>query len=213
MTTGMGSIDIAFITHLDAGLAEQDVYIEREPGSGEVYRITGGDHNMKAPLFKSATKLPHDPFNRENVGPYPKGEALGMTAGEWLKQQGKGTYTYKDGVGSLDLEFTGLVPDGVYTIWHAFMPATPPVPFTGTLDLPLGAPDGTESVFRADADGKAKFVHTFQPGLEMSDVWTTAILAINYHSDGKTYGGHPGKFGLNSHIPLFAMLPKGVDLK
>ena len=210
---GSGSIDIAFITHLDAGLAEQDVYIEREPGSGEVYRITGGDHNMKAPLYKSATKIPHDPFNKENVGPYARGEALGMTAGEWLKQQGKGTYTYSDGVGSLDLEFTGLVPNGVYTMWHAFMPATPPVPFTGTLDLPLGAPDGTESVFKADADGNAKFVHTFQPGLEMSDVWTTAILAINYHSDGKTYGGHPGKFGLNSHIPLFAMLPKRESLK
>ena len=93
-------------------------------------------------------------------------------------------------------------------MWHAFMPAVPPVPFAGALELPLGAADGSESVFRADAEGKAKFVHSFKPGLEMSDVWTTALLAINYHSDGKTYGGHPGKFGLHSHIPLFVMLPK-----
>ena len=33
---GKQSIDIAFITHLDAQLPEQDVYIEREAGSGEV---------------------------------------------------------------------------------------------------------------------------------------------------------------------------------
>ncbi len=88
------------------------------------------------------------------------------------------------------------------------MPATPPVPFTGTLDLPLGASDGSESRFTADEHGQASFVHTFRPGLEMSDVWTVSMLAINYHSDGKTYGGHPGLFGLHSHIPLFAMLPQ-----
>lgn len=202
------TIEIAFITHLDAGLAEQDVYLEREPGSGKVYRVTGGDHEMKAPLYKTATETPHNPFDPEDVGPYERGELLGMTLGEWLRQQGRGTYTYSDGTGTLALEFTGLVPNGVYTMWHAFMPATPPVPFTGTLDLPLGASDGSESVFRADAGGRAKFVHTFKPGLQFSDVWTNAILAINYHSDGKTCGGHPGKFGLVSHIPLFAMLPK-----
>ena len=47
----------------------------------------------------------------------------------------------------------------------------------------------------------------------MSDVWTTAMLAINYHSDGKTYAGLPGDFGYNAHVPLFAMLPQreGID--
>jgi hypothetical protein len=41
----------------------------------------------------------------------------------------------------------------------------------------------------------------------MSDVWTTSMLAINWHSNGKTYGGHPGAFGSVAHIPLFVMLP------
>ena len=88
----------------------------------------------------------------------------------------------------------------------------PPEPFTGTLDVPLGARDGSESVFVADADGKAAFVHTFSPCLQMSDTWTTSLLAINYHSDGKTWGGHPGKFGYNAHIPLFVMLPTKEDV-
>ena len=49
---------------------------------------------------------------------------------------------------------------------------------------------------------------TFKPCLQMSDVWTTSMLAINYHSDGKTYAGLPGDFGYNAHVPLFLMLPQ-----
>jgi hypothetical protein len=98
-------------------------------------------------------------------------------------------------------------------MWHAFIALPPPEPFTGTLDLPLGARDGSESRFVANEHGKAEFVHTFRPGLEMSDVWTTSMLAIAYHSDGQTHGGHPGKFGLNSHVPIFVMLPKRTGIE
>ncbi len=207
------SVDLAFITHLDAEMPEQDVYIEREPGSGYVYRVTVGDHDMDAPLFSVAEEQHHNPFDAEDVGPYSKGEALGFTVGEWLRHSGTGTYTCADGVGRLDLAFSGLVPEGVYTMWHSFVAIPPPVPFTGTLDLPLGARDGSESVFRARKDGTADFKHTFQPCLQMSDVWTTSMLAINYHSDGHMWGGHPGKFGKNAHIPLFVMLPprEGIE--
>ena len=207
------TLDLAFVTHLDIDLPEQDVFIEREPGSGKVYRVTKGDHNMNAPLFAAAKYVPHDPFNPEAVGPYKKGAPLGLTLGEWLQHSGQGTYSCENGTGTLELTFTGLVPEGVYTLWHAFMALPPPVPFTGTLDLPLGARDGSESVFIADKDGKKKFKHSFTPCLQMSDIWTTSLVVLDYHSDGKTYGGHPGKFGYNAHIPLFVMLPlrDGID--
>jgi hypothetical protein len=201
------TIDLAFKSHLDMGLAEQDVFIERQAGTGEVFRVTNGDNNMNAELFKTATPVAHDPFNADAVGPFPKGESTGLTLGQWLRHQGKGTYSCEANEGKLDISFSGLVPNGVYTMWHAFMAVPPPVPFTGTLDLPLGARDGSESAFVADADGAAAFLHTFTPCLQMSDVWTTSMLAINWHSDGKTYGGHPGRFGSISHIPLFVMLP------
>lgn len=210
---GAISFDVAFRTHLEMDLPEQDVYIEREPGSGQVYRVTKGDNDMSAPLFKTAVETEHDPFNPDAIGPHPKGEPLGLTLGQWLKHRGTGTYTYEDGVGHLDLEFSGLVPNGVYTMWHAFIALPPTEPFSGTLDLPLGARDGSESVFVADAKGTARFVHRFRPGLQMSDVWTTSMLAINYHSDGKTWGGSPGKFGLNAHVPLFVMLPRRKGLE
>jgi hypothetical protein len=206
------TIDVAFMTHLDMSLPEQDVFIEREPGSGDVYRVTNGDNDMNAPLFKAAVEVKHDPFDPAAIGPHPKGEPMGMTLGQWLKHRGTGSYGCKDGVGTMTLEFSGLVPNGVYTMWHAFMALPPTTPFSGTLDLPLGARDGSESVFTADANGEAVFEHTFSPCLEMSDVWTTSMLAIAYHSDGKTYGGVPGQFGYNAHVPLFVMLPKRSGL-
>jgi hypothetical protein len=130
-----------------------------------------------------------------------------MMLGDWLRHQGTGTYTCTDGEGTLDTQFTGLVPNGVYTMWHAFMAMPATVPFSGALELPLGARDGSTSVFVSNDKGEASFQHTFKPCLQMSDVWTTAMLAINYHSDGKTYAGLPGDFGYNAHIPLFLMLP------
>ena len=201
------SIDLAFITHLDGGMPEQDVFIEREPGSNQVYRVTIGDNDMNAPLFKTAEPVPHNPFDADAVGPYAKGEAFGMTVGEWLKHSGAGTYTCKNGEGRLDTEFSGLVPNGVYTMWHAFTAIPATKPFSGFLDLPLGARDGSTSVFVANENGEAAFSHTFKPCLQMSDVWTTSLLAINYHSDGKTYAALPGDFGYNAHVPLFVMLP------
>lgn len=207
------SIDLAFITHLDANMPEQDVYIERIQGSGEVWRVTAGDHNMNALLYKTAVEVHHDPFDAEAVGPYEKGEPLGMTLGDWLKHSGTGRYTCTGSEGRIEMDFKGLVPNGVYTVWHAFISIPPPVPFTGTLDIPLGARDGSESIFKADRNGNAKFVHDFVPCLQMSDIWTTSMVAINYHSDGRTYGGSPGSFGNKSHIPLFTMLPKRAGLE
>ena len=93
------SIDLAFVTHLDLDLAEQDVYIERTIGSSDVYRMTKGDHNMKAQLFATAEETPHDPFNADAVGPFKKGASLGFSLGEWLKHQGTGTYTCSEGEG------------------------------------------------------------------------------------------------------------------
>ena len=206
------TVNLAFVTHLDMNLPEQDVFIEREPGSDQVHRVTKGDHNMNAELFASAIEVKHNPFDPTMNGPYPKGASLGMNLGDWLKHSGKGRYTYEDGEGSLDLAFHGLVPNGVYTMWIAFVPVVPPKPFPGALELPLGAPDGSETLFTADEHGQAVFKHSFRPGLEMSDHWTKSMLAIAYHSDGRTYAGSPGPFGKVTHVPLISAMPnrKGV---
>jgi hypothetical protein len=207
------SFDLAFVTHLDVDLPEQDAYIEREAGSGELFRVTKGDLNMDAELFKTTEMVEHDPFDPTALGPHAKGERLGMTLGEWLRHEGTGNYRFENGQGHLKLSFKGLVPNGVYTLWHSFVTLPPTKPFNGALDVPLGPRDGSGSVFTADENGVAEFEHSFAPGLQLSDTWTQSMLAVAYHSDGKTYGGLPGEFGRHTHVPLFTALPLRAGLE
>ena len=68
------SFDIAFITHLDADMPEQDVYIERVPGSSEVYRVTKGDQRHERPrLYKTAVRDPPRPVRPPRRRPAPEG--------------------------------------------------------------------------------------------------------------------------------------------
>ena len=205
------AIDLAFITHLDANLPEQDVYIERVAGSGEVFRVTNGDNNMAVPLFKVAVETKHDPFDPKAVGPHAKGEALGMTLGEWLRHKGAGSYTCTDGVGSLNASFTNLVPNGVYTMWSWYVAIPFPEPFA-TYDLPFGTRDGAASAFSADTSGNATYNGTIGTCLQGSGSQIAEGLAIAYHSDGNTYGPHMGPAGEVAHVHLFLLLPPSADM-
>lgn len=198
----------SFKRHIDDDLAEQDVFIEREPGSGQVFRPTKGDRDLSLPLYAAATPLEHQPFDETANGPWPKGRPLGLSLGEWLDAKGDARYSCKDGAGQLSVEFTGLVSGGVYTMWHFFMASPPTDPFIGTYDLPLGSRDGKQSTFTADQDGKASFEADFKPCLQLTGEHLFAGLAIAWHSDGQTYGALPGEFATDSHVQLYVGLPK-----
>lgn len=206
------AFDLTFITHVDAGVPEQDVYVERNPGSGEIFRPGVNNSDFDTPLFASSEDQSHNPADPDAVGPYPQGAALDITLGEWLGASGSGSYHVEDGQGHLTVEFEGLVPNGVYTLWHFFMANGETQPFVGTFDLPVGAFDGSQSIFVADAEGSATFDQTFETALQLSGEQLTAGLAVNWHSDGKTYGVLPGAFGQNAHIQLFSGLPARPDL-
>ncbi|MEO0821638.1 MAG: hypothetical protein AAF074_14580 [Pseudomonadota bacterium] len=199
--------DLSFRYHVADDVAEQDVFIEREPGSGAVWRPTPAERNLDAPLYAAAEPQPHMPFDPEAIGPFEKGAPLGMTLGEWYGATGEGRYTCEAGEGRLAIDFEGLVPDGIYTLWLYFVAWPPTEPFIGTYDLPVGSRDGAQSVFVADAEGTARFDQTFKPCLQMSGEHLAAGLAVNWHSDGKTYGVEPGAFAQNAHIQLYAGLP------
>ncbi len=201
-------LELTFIYHIDADMAEQDVFIEREGGAAEVFRATKGDRDLTQPIFAAAEPQEHAPFDVDAIGPYQKGTELGMTLGEWFAAQGQGDYQCVDGEATIDVAFEGLVPDGVYTMWHFFMASPPTDPFIGTYDLPIGSRDGKDSVFTADQEGQALFQRTFKPCLQLSGEHLMAGLAVAWHSDGKTYGVEPGVFATNSHIQLFLGLPK-----
>ena len=205
-------LDITFVFHIDDNLPEQDVFVERGRGSNEVFRPTRGDRDLNQPLYASATPLKHQPFDADAVGPWPKGRPLGLTLREWLRAKGAGRYSCRAGEGHLAVDFTGLVPDGVYTMWHYFVAWPPTEPFIGTYDLPVGSRDGAQSVFTADAKGDARFEQRFKPCLQLTGEHLAAGLAVAWHSDGRTYGVEPGDVATVSHIQLYTGLPQRAGM-
>lgn len=203
---------LRFIFHIDEQMAEQDVFYEKVPGSGEVFRPTAATRAMNAPLYAVADPVEHNFLDTSDVGPYKKGKPLGMTLGEWFAAKGAGTYRCQNGTGELDIVFENLVPGGVYTMWHDFIVWPPTDPFIGTYDLPLGARDGSENVFVADNAGHARFKRTLTPCLQLSGEHLLSDLAIAWHSDGRTYGPLTGEFSTNTHVQLYVGLPKRTGL-
>lgn len=201
------SFELTFRYHVADDVAEQDVFIESVPGSGEVWRPTQAERDLDAPLYAAAEPQRHMPFDAAAIGPFPKGAPLGLTLGEWYGATGMGRYSCENGEGRLTVDFHDLVPDGVYTLWHYFVAWPPTEPFIGTYDLPVGSRDGEQSLFVADAGGSAVFDETFKPCLQLSGEHLAAGIAVNWHSDGKTYGVEPGDFGQNAHIQLYVGLP------
>jgi hypothetical protein len=205
-------VELGFVDHVKAGLIEQDVYVEKTAGSSKVFRINPDEFETykNAPVFATTKVVHHSPFNADDNGPYPKGRTLGMTMADWLSASGSASYVCKRGQASIDASFTKLVPNGLYTMWYAFAGkghmGCKDCPFA-TVDFPMGEPDGSQSVFEADAKGSADFQLSFSPCLELSGERLVAMLAIAYHSDGNTYGPDPGPFGIGSHVQLFVPLP------
>lgn len=202
-------IQLVFVDHLTAGLIEQDIFVEKEAGSNEVYRIlpTEKQKYMDAPLYKSTKKIKHDPFDPSTAGPFEKGEEMGMTLREWLEAKGTASYQCEGGWGTFNASFQNLVPNAKYTLWHAFMAKTATKPFAGTIDLPLGDPNGETSVFMTDENGNAIIEKKFERCLQLGEVQLMSLVAIAYHSDNKTYNADPGPFGLGTHVQIFAVLP------
>lgn len=203
------TINLKFVNHIQANLPEQDVFLVSPDDSRKVVRI--GDEasvsgNLAKNVYSSGNAIEHDPFKLgpSPLGPFTIGKDLGFSLEEWLAATGTGTYMVDGATTQLDLNLQKLVPKGVYTVWCSRL-TFPPNP--QVVDRPCGAADGSENSFTADAEGNGQFKLTMQP-LEPTTRETASLIALAYHSDGKTYGEKPGDFGYNSHVHIFAMLPE-----
>ncbi|WP_170387941.1 hypothetical protein [Ruegeria atlantica] len=206
-------IEMAFVDHIEAGMIEQDVFVARHAEDNTVFRVTTEDYQQyfENTVYTTAEMTPHDPMNVDAVGPHPIGFDLGISLGDWLAASGTASYQCSDETGEISVVFTGLVPNGLYTLWTFYMP----VPFTepfSTYDIPIGARDGKDSVFRAGPEGSAVFELAFEPCLQGSSSQLVSGLAAAYHSDGKTYGHEPGTMGDKTHVHLFAVLPSDPEM-
>ncbi len=178
--------------------------------TGSVVRLEGADakdpSNLAKTVYTASEAVLHDPFKvgSNPLGPFPKGKSLGFTLGNWLAASGIGIYSVDGENADMQLSFKKLVPNGVYTVWCSIL-TLPPDPKIE--DAPCGAEDGSQNSFTSDSQGNGAFDLKLKP-LPTSTKETASLIAIAYHSDGKTYGASPGDFGLNSHVQLFAMLPE-----
>jgi hypothetical protein len=199
------SADLFFVNHILMGLAEQDVYLATEDGM--VQRIPGDAPlaSIGQPLYVAAEVQDHDPFalGEAPLGPFEMGNELGMTLGDWLKAGGHGTYTLDGDMAQVELSLNNLVPNGVYTVWCSIVTTPPEHTIT---DYPCGAEDGSNNMFTADENGIATFSATTAALPSTTDT-SLSMVALAYHSDGNTYGTHPGDFGLNSHVHILAVIP------
>ena len=204
-------VNVVFKNLVEFGIPEQDVFVESATNASQVVRVEGSTANLGSTrakmLFAAAAAVPHDPFKLGSnpLGPYSKGTSLGMTFGAWMAAQGSGTYvmTKDSNRAALNLSFSGLVPNGVYTLLCSRVTLPPNASIT---NAPCGAVDGSENSFTASATGRGSIKLTADPLLQ-STTETLTVLAVAYHSDGKTYGGSSGDFGLNTHVQLGFVVP------
>jgi hypothetical protein len=123
-----------------------------------------------------------------------------LTLAEWNTASGQAMVYCNGASTTVDLNLTGLVPGGTYTIWVNFLSVRrlPGEPVNVATDvpriLPFGSTTRTGPVFNvllADAQGviQARLVH---PSCLLTDA-PTIVMPVIYHINGNLYGG--------AHIP------------
>lgn len=199
-------INLNWRTLVDLGLVEQFVFVMND--EGELVKVTPESpmSELRKPIYTlaSAEDFVFDPFRLYDnpLGPFEAGEPLGMTLGDYLAARGSGTYTVVGDMATVDLSFDRLVPNGVYTLWCSTLTIPPDFEI---VDRPCGAEDGSENTFYANEHGEMQAQMSF-PALALPTETTRSVIALAWHSDGETYGEHPGDFGTASFVPLRALL-------
>ena len=117
---------------------------------------------------------------------------LGFNLGAWLDAKGSVTISDADGMPKLTATFSGLVPNGKYSLFENHFDQKPIgfTPMDGT---------GQANTFTAKADGTAEIALT----LTHIPTHANAVLLV-YHSDGLDHGLEKGPIGVVAHHQLIA---------
>ena len=123
------------------------------------------------------------------------GQSLGFTLADWFGAKGDVRLTRSGAGARVACRFTGLRPNGVYSLFENHFDKTP-IGFT-----PLDG-TGRGNDFTADANGSAA-ISLRSPGKLTHD---NAVLLV-YHSDHKAHGDQRGEIGVTAHHQLIARIP------
>ena len=183
----------------------QDAFID--VGDDQVMRPTVLDaETLAMPVYRTAVEVPLDFFEPPfDTGPYPKGEPMNMTLGEYVGVVGYGTYTPHGDTATVELDFERLVPGGVYTMWCNILNFVE----LSMIEAPCISPGDQYYRFIAGEDGRAQItmiLDAFPPSTDEA----VYEIAVGYHSNGLTYGPEMGKHGQDAHgIMFYDFMPPG----
>lgn len=122
-----------------------------------------------------------------------------VTRGEWDNAEGTLEIFCSAQTTIMEFDFSGLLPEGVYTLWVG--------PTNGTEILGTGAlgdRSGSENILDVDSQGNAQISVTMDPGsLSVFGTISSCLLTnltdmmliLDYHIDGQTHGASPGPDG------------------
>ncbi|MEX0290018.1 MAG: carboxypeptidase-like regulatory domain-containing protein [Flavobacteriaceae bacterium] len=140
-----------------------------------------------------------------------------ITLQEWKLAQGSAFVTCEDNKTKYVLEFSGLIPNGVYTLWNGILktPKGPSDPLSFQADLTgMGAlGESNQNVMVASETGEAMYEVSMakgslsmfgsRPGCEITET-IGFVLVVDYHIDGNTYGPTPGPDNLDvAHMTIY----------
>lgn len=128
-----------------------------------------------------------------------------VTWGEFSKAGGSASVKCVNKGTHVTLHFTGLIPNGVYTVWVVTFkaPGFEPTFANQIGEGSLGAPDGSENQFNVSASGTGS-ISIIMPAQQMSEFGTIdncmsseyeVQIVTAYHMDGRTHGQTPGPEG------------------
>jgi hypothetical protein len=163
------------------------------------------DAIVHVPLFirDASGNIPTDPtaliYEVRKGNPVVAPDGHQLTLAEFNAPQGRASVKCIQQGTHAVLELTGLIPNGVYTVWNVVFrsPGFDPT-FANLIGLgAIGAPDGSENSFVADATGAGE-VSAITPGGRLSTFGSIASCALTgefefhlvgaYHIDGQTHG-------------------------
>ena len=134
--------------------------------------------------------LPHSSLMAASESGVP----AGFSSEEWMAARGEAEVVEQEnGQDVIEFEASGLVPEGLYTLWWVN---------EGTFGTEMG-PGGSvaENEFTADVEGNAAATIRVPSDNEYQ------MMVVAYHADGQTHGETPGEMGTETFGHLMGPWP------
>ncbi|MEX0289237.1 MAG: carboxypeptidase-like regulatory domain-containing protein [Flavobacteriaceae bacterium] len=146
---------------------------------------------------------PNEPLYAANIFDEPLGMLTAIkapddhhvTLAEFKQAKGNLRVRCDGDSAAIEVELEGLIPNGTYTFWLAYLNKTRKVSepidfandFVNFTNPPIGAADGTENIAVADANGSIYVTLSHDSCILTDEV--ALVIPVLYHINGKTFGG------------------------